>query len=448
MGARSLISSGACIITLAILAPSIGTGPREQDLEGKSEVLSAAKKLMPYFAKEVSPNLMKEFAPIFIKAVESAQIDLPQIFRDLHAKHGAVREVRLVRMSKPYRAEVEFLFENGMLVPTLIEVEAQPPHRITTLFFRGAQREKEDWDILRQELQRLPGKLSLWCRRLEPEPGVILDWNSEESLAVASVFKLLVLVAAVDEIAKGKRRWEDVVRVRREWASLPAGLLHDWPEGAPLTWFTLAALMIGQSDNTAADHLMHLLGRERVEQKQRELGVKRPERNIPFLTTAELFKLKLVLSAPQQEAFVTGDVATKRKLLDTEVKAASLDRPRPLTEPQRVDEIEWFFSAADVGRILEALWQRSKKIPEVLDILSLNPGLPVNRRYWEYVGYKGGSEPGVLAYALLLRNRMGQWYVFAIVWNHPQEPLEPTQLHTLALRLLRYVEQSCPLRSE
>ncbi|MDW8222698.1 MAG: serine hydrolase [Gemmatales bacterium] len=444
MGAPSLIRSGACIITLAILVPGVSTGQREQDLEGKPEVLSAAKKLVPYFAKEVGPNLMKEFAPVFIKAIESAQIDLPQIFRDLHAKHGGVREVRLVRMLKPYRGEVEFLFENEMVVPTLIEVEAQPPHRITTLFFRGAQREKEDWEVLQQEFRRLPGKISLCCWRLEPKPAMVLNWQSEESLAVASVFKLVVLAAAVDEVAEGKRRWEDVVRVRRRWASLPAGLLHDWPEGAPVTWFTLAALMIGQSDNTAADHLIHLLGREGLEQKQRELGVKRPERNIPFLTTGELFKLKLVLGFPQQEAYARGDVAQRRRMLEREIGGASLERPRPMAEPVHVEEIEWFFSAADVCRVLEALWQRSKRVPEVLDILSLNPGLPVNRRYWEYVGYKGGSEAGVLAYALLLRNRAGHWYALAVIWNNPREVLEPTQLHTLTLRLLRYLEQSQP----
>jgi hypothetical protein len=203
--------------------------------------------------------------------------------------------------------------------------------------------------------------------------------------------------------------------------------------------------MIGQSDNTAADHLIHLMGREAIERHQQRLGVQRPERNVPFLTTGELFKLKLVLKPEQQEAYVRADTSQRRQLLETVVKAESLDRPRPLGEPQRIEEIEWFYSAGDVCRILDALRQQAKQVPEVLDILAVNPGLPVNRRYWEYVGYKGGAEPGVLAYALLLKNRVGHWYALAAIWNNPREAVEATELHTLVLRALRYVEQQHPL---
>jgi hypothetical protein len=176
--------------------------------------------------------------------------------------------------------------------------------------------------------------------------------------------------------------------------------------------------------------------------------VRHPERNQPFLTTAELFKLKLVLPPAELETYIQSSAEQRRKFLETKVKPLSLERPRPLSEPQRIEEIEWFYSAADVCRILDHLRCQSEKVPEILDILALNPGLPVNRRYWEYVGYKGGAEPGVLAYALLLRNRSGHWFSFALIWNNPREAVEATQLHTLALRLLRYVEQNYPLTNK
>ena len=51
--------------------------------------------------------------------------------------------------------------------------------------------------------------------------------------------------------------------------------------------------MISISDNTAADHLIHFLGRRAVERQQRRFGMKRPRVNEPFLTTRELFQLKL-----------------------------------------------------------------------------------------------------------------------------------------------------------
>ncbi|GBD35721.1 hypothetical protein HRbin36_00836 [bacterium HR36] len=440
---RPLICLG-CALAALMLGSRIGL-LRGQELEGSKEVLRAAENLVPFFTEEPGRDWTKHFTSTFLKAITAAQIDLDQIFRDFHGKHGRVREVRLIRMIKPYRGEVEYVFDKEMIVPALIEVEAQPPHRISTLYFRGAQREREDWETLKQEWQRLPGKVSLHCRRLDPQPEPVLDFQGEETLAVGSVFKLVVLSAVAEEIAAGRRHWEDVERVRKGWASLPAGLLHDWPDNAPVTWFTLAALMIGQSDNTAADHLIHLLGRQKIEQHQQRLGVKRPERNVPFLTTAELFKLKLVLDAEQQRAYVQADSAGRRQLLETAVQAASLDKPRPLGEPQLIDQVEWFFSAADVCRMLDGLRKQAAQVPEVKEILALNPGLPVNRRYWEYVGYKGGAEPGVLAYALLLRNRAGQWYALAVVWNNPQEAVDATQLHTLTLRTLRYVEHTHPL---
>lgn len=46
--------------------------------------------------------------------------------------------------------------------------------------------------------------------------------------------------------------------------SLPGGILQNWPKGAPLTLHTLAGLMISQSDNTAADTLLEILGRDVV----------------------------------------------------------------------------------------------------------------------------------------------------------------------------------------
>ncbi len=41
----------------------------------------------------------------------------------------------------------------------------------------------------------------------------------------------------------------------------------------------------------------------------------------------------------------------------------------------------------------------------MLDTLAVNPGMPVDKARWPYVGFKGGSEPGVLQLTWLLRAR-------------------------------------------
>src|SRR3546814_14418233 len=57
---------------------------------------------------------------------------------------------------------------------------------------------------------------------------------------------------------------------------------------------------------------------------------------------------------------------------------------------------------------------------EARRILGLNPGIPADAAsHWAYVGYKGGSEPGVLAMTLLLHAKSGGWSALSGPWNNP-----------------------------
>src|SRR3546814_3183673 len=59
---------------------------------------------------------------------------------------------------------------------------------------------------------------------------------------------------------------------------------------------------------------------------------------------------------------------------------------------------------------------------EARRILGLNPGIPADAAsHWAYVGYKGGSEPGVLDMTLLLHAKSGGWYALSGTWNRSEE---------------------------
>jgi len=59
-----------------------------------------------------------------------------------------------------------------------------------------------------------------------------------------------------------------------------------------------------------------------------------------------------------------------------------------------IDDIEWFASVQDIAHILARL--RDGDDPAVLQILSVNPSVGEQEAaYWDYVGYKGGSESRV-----------------------------------------------------
>jgi beta-lactamase class A len=351
-------------------------------------------------------------------------------------------------MTNPYAAEIEFVFEKGFLVPTTLTLEGKPPHRVAGLLFRNPAKETDNVDAIVAELKSVPGSVAFCLMRLDPSPRTVWALNPDQPLAVGSSFKLIVLAALAEEIARGRRTWHEVVPVRKDWASLPAGLVQDWPDGAPITLHTLATLMTSRSDNTAADHLIRLLGRERVEAVQQLLGVKAPDRNRPLLCTADMFKIKLVLPPERQREYVAADSGQRRRLLESQVRDASLAQKRIISDPQLIEEVEWFFSAADLCRVMD--WfrrlprtgpQGDELGPTARAILAVNQGLSLDQAYWSYIGYKGGAEPGVRNYTLLLQNKEQAWFAFSLTCNDPKSEVDQTKLITLAQRLLRLAQR-------
>jgi len=69
---------------------------------------------------------------------------------------------------------------------------------------------------------------------------------------------------------------------------------------------------------------------------------------------------------------------------------------------------------------------------EARGILSINPGIgrSTGNAQWTYIGYKGGSEPGVIAMAFLLQGKDG-WYAISGGWNNPSAAVEDTRFTSL-----------------
>ena len=112
--------------------------------------------------------------------------------------------------------------------------------------------------------------------------------------------------------------------------------------------------MISVSDNTATDHLIDLVGRDRVEQALTDLGHSDPAATIPMPTTRELFVIK---TNPDLLArYEAAGVDERRALLAGEVAAAPLPSVADFpTNPTAVTTVEWFASPADLCRALVAL---------------------------------------------------------------------------------------------
>ena len=179
--------------------------------------------------------------------------------------------------------------------------------------------------------------------------------------------------------------------------------MHLWPLGAPLTLHTAAVLLLSLSDNTAADLLLDELGRERVEKTMDDMGVGTHELSHPFLSTRAVFGL--VTSAPEiQERYRRASREERLQML-RDVEAMRPQVVQQTSESWR-EGFDWYFSAAEVVRMLDHLRRQLSEAPMGKAIFGMSPaGIASDK--WRFVGYKGGSSPGRLALAALLEDAGG-----------------------------------------
>jgi beta-lactamase class A len=215
----------------------------------------------------------------------------------------------------------------------------------------------------------------------------IKQFRSDRHMAVGSTFKLFILRTLTDQIQAGKLSWDSTIPINPEYKSLPSGMLQKWPDGTPMTLESLAHLMISISDNTAADHLLHFLGRKTVERIA-------PETMRPFLSTSEVFRLKWSGRGDLLQAYVKGDTAARREIL-TRLPAISLNSLHiDMSRPIHMDVLEWQVSTDRLCKLIYSLRDNPS--------LTINPGL-ASPDIWHKIGFKGGSDVGVLNYTHVLQ---------------------------------------------
>ncbi|WP_228060118.1 serine hydrolase [Plectonema radiosum] len=261
------------------------------------------------------------------------------------------------------------------------------------------------------EFQKLPGKVSFIVKE---NSSTLAELNSKTPLAVGSAFKLAVLNTLKTQIVSGKKSWENVVRLQAEDKSLPSGILQNWSDNSPLTLQTLASLMISISDNTATDILIKQVGRESIESNS--------SRNIPFLTTRELFILKSSQNRDLLQRYRNSNEKQRRALL-TELAQKPLPNVSEFegTLPNALD-VEWFYNAEELCELI-------KEVAD-LPLMSINPGV-ANPNDWQRVAYKGGSEPGVLNLTTWLKGKNGKEYCVAATWNNSDAPVDELKFSAL-----------------
>lgn len=325
-----------------------------------------------------------QFAPSFLQMVPVSEVNslLSQLHTDIGEPTGIEgSDGRYVVTTPSHEIVVEIVLDQG--------------GRIAGLLFRAPVETGGEFAAQADKLLAFGDDAHLLVTR---NGEVVYEHGANTELAVGSAFKLGVLKALKDQIETGEHDWDEVITLTEADRSLPSGILQAYPAGSPLTIHTAASLMISQSDNTATDLLMRVVGQEPVEAA---LGGQ------VAMRTQDLFKLKTADDLRQR--FAEGDDAEKRAVLD-QLRDRPLPAARDVGAPHDKG-VEWYLSAYELCGLIEEVRD--------LDLFAINPGV-ADANDWAKVAFKGGSETGVLNLTTWLENEAGDGFCVAYTVNDPE----------------------------
>lgn len=293
-----------------------------------------------------------------------------------------------------------------------------------------------------QALALAPTVSLLAAEIADDECKVVHDLNAGLTTPIGSSFKLYILAELAAQAIDGTRSWEAPLEIEARLKSVPQGPLLFVPDGSIFSTRYFAEQMIQRSDNTATDHLLFLAGRENVEQRMGQSGHHNPSLNIPLNSTREFAIMKFLWSEEQLQDYVAATVAERRQILAAEMRGWPavkdfFEKSGDQTLPVRIEGVEWFANRFDICNVLVALLKmsRNKKGLPVLEVLTLRDPIDFDREQWTYVGFKGGSEIGVLAGNWLVRRSDGRVFVFSAAFSDPMKGLDQAKV----VKLLRAV---------
>lgn len=368
----------------------------------------------PKFDTVFSASFLQKVPPIKMIAGMKPLVD----------QYGKCIGATITKRVSEWVAEAEGVSDKGYIFPISITIESKAPYRIMGFFVKPPRKQVVSFDGVVSQLKELDGRAAMWVYDIDEQKG-IAGYNESDRLPTGSAFKIYVLGALESRIQAGELSWDQVVNLDTTMYSLPSGVLQSWPHGAPVTINTLATQMISISDNTATDHLISIVGRRFIEDYQTAMGHLEPSVNKPFLTTRELFALKFSDGAMRARNYANTEGESARRLqLDSLKTQVALDDIMFESDVVLPDKVEWFASPIELCAAMSYFgnWlSRGQNSPQMrnspaLDILSVNPGLDINSDVFTYIGYKGGSETGVLNMTYLLQRADGRRYAMSISW--------------------------------
>ncbi|WP_108790757.1 serine hydrolase [Erythrobacter sp. Alg231-14] len=430
-GLAAVLSGAALIAFSALPAPALAQEASQNEAKEETEQSALeirAEHVVAIFNGEMDPQDV--FTDGFLAQVPPAMLNAT--IQQWLAQYGAAQSVDNLGPVSDTRTALAIRMERAIARGGMA-IDPDDDNRISELIFQSFDPINDTVEKIESDLAALPGTVSAWFGPLDGGTPTVAV-NADAQMALGSTFKLYVLAALSREVAQGKRNWDD--RVDLSVSSFPSGMMQDWPQGSPVTLHTLASLMISISDNTATDQLIAILGRDAVFQAMVDSGHSAPELNDPFLTTRELFMLKGG-PAGRLKTYAQGDAELRLQILEgIEDNPVSIgDIGAAFASGPNTIDVEWFGNAADLTSLFRFMRENGEET--AFQIMGINPSMTASTRsQWDYAGYKGGSEPGVLNLTWLVTDNAGQDHALVLSWSNSEASLTNDDLERIAERIL------------
>ncbi|HMO76339.1 MAG TPA: serine hydrolase [Sphingopyxis sp.] len=424
---------GALLLSLLLPLPAFAQAPETAAPAAATAFDRRAAQLVDLLEGRIA--FADYFDPAFQAAISEAQFEAMNA--GILAQYGRPLGVENLRSTNGRSGTLDLRFEKGV-ASVALDVGTAADERVAGLRLTGFVMADDSFDKVAAEFAALPGRTGFLVAALDGrEIRPLAAAHADTQFAVGSTFKLYILDELAAQVAAKKRKWSDVVPLSH--ASFSSAGTANWPKDMPVTLQTLANWMISVSDNGATDTLIHLLGREKIEARMKSAGHSDPSRNIPFLTTVEAFALKGDNFAEERAAFIGADDKAQRRVIDdNEAKLilSNVDGVSFSGAPRFIDDLEWFASPNDIARLMIDL--RARGSETALSAMAINNGVgPGAAAGWRWLGYKGGSELGVMSMSLLgERKSDGRWFVVTASWNNSDAGLDTAAFVGLVTRML------------
>lgn len=267
-------------------------------------------------------------------------------------------------------------------------------------------------------------RTSLLVARIDSS-GACLDIEARDAdvpRATASIFKTWVLGGAASAVRDGALAPDAAIALTAADRAPPTteGIALE-TNGTPVGLTDMARLMIGNSDNTATDHLHERVGRATIDAWIEASGGAHPDLLLPLLKINEQFHVIRTLTRGQADAYVGGSEAYQYGVVP-QLEGFGTAFGGFFHADLLVDGT-WRASPRDICRNFASLRRFDGPALRLVDAaLGAAAAQPNVRGRWDRVWYKGGS----------LARAANQFDVYTHAWLLERDGEDPLVLVALA----------------